>query len=59
MLERDRLYLSKYAIDPEIDNSFDSDEILDYDFKMDKMDVNPDPGTIELDELDEDLWGKY
>ena len=56
MLERDRLYLSKYAIDPEIDNSFDSDEILDYDFRMD---VNPDPNTIELDELDEDLWGEY
>ena len=53
MLERDRLFLSKYAIDPEIENSFDSYEDLDYDFGKD---IDSDPDTSEMDELDGDLW---
>jgi len=56
MLERDRLYVSKYAIDPEINNNFGSYEVFDYDFGMD---INPDSDVIEMDELDEDLWGEY
>jgi len=56
MLERDRLFLSKYAIDPEIDNNFDSYEDLDYDFGKD---IIPDPDMIERDELDGDLWSEY
>lgn len=53
MLERDRLYLSKYAIDPEIETSFDSYEIPDFHFEMD---MDPDLDNIELDGIDEDLW---
>ena len=53
MLERDRLFLSKYAIDPEIENNFDSYEDLEYDFGKG---INPDSDTIEMDELDGDLW---
>jgi len=44
-----RLFLSKYAIDPEIENNFDSYEDLDYDLGMD---LNADSHTIEMDELD-------
>jgi hypothetical protein len=54
MLERDRLYLSKYTIDPEIDIKFDSYEIPDFDFGTD---IDPDLDDIELDSVDEDLWG--
>ena len=56
MLERDRLFLSKYAIDPEIENNFDSYEDLDYDLGMD---INADSDTIEMDELGGDLWIDY
>ena len=53
MLERDRLYLSKYAIDPEIDFIFDSYEISDFHFGTD---IDPDLDNIEIDGMDEDLW---
>ena len=53
MLERDRFYLSKYAIDPEINNNFDSYEIPDFHFERD---IDPDPDNIEIDGIDEDLW---
>jgi hypothetical protein len=56
MLDQDRLFLSKYIMDPGIDNSFDSYEDLDYDFGKD---INPDPDTIEMNELDGDLWIDY
>lgn len=53
MLERDRLYLSKYTIDPEIDFNFDSYEISDIHFGAD---IDPDLDNIEIDGMDEDLW---
>ena len=53
MLERDRLYLSKHAIDPEIDIIFDSYEIPDFHFERD---IDPDLDNIEIDGIDEDLW---
>jgi hypothetical protein len=53
MLERDIKYLSKHAIDPEIENNFDSYEIPDFPFETD---LEPDLDIIELDEMDEDLW---
>ena len=53
MLERDRLYLSKHAIDPEIDINFDSYEIPDFHFGRD---IDPDLDNIEIDGIDEDLW---
>ena len=53
MLERDIIYLSKHAIDPEIENIFDSYEIPDFSFETD---IDPDLDNIELDEMDEDLW---
>ena len=53
MLERDRLYLSKYAIDPENDINFDSYEIPDFHFETD---IDFDLDNIELDGIDEDLW---
>jgi DNA-binding NtrC family response regulator len=40
----------------EIENNFDSYEDLDYDLGMD---INPAPDTIEMDELDGDLWIDY
>ncbi|MGD8290152.1 MAG: hypothetical protein PVF37_00510 [Desulfobacterales bacterium] len=54
MLEQDRKYLSKYAIDPEIGMNFDSYEIPDFPFEMD---IDPNLDDIEFDEMDEDLWG--
>ena len=45
-MEKDRVYLSKYAIDLEINNSFDSDEDLEYDFEKA---IDHDPNTIEMD----------
>ena len=56
MLEQDRLYLSKYAIDPEININFDTYGIPDYDFGTD---LDPDLDNIEIDGMDEDLWGEY
>ena len=53
MLERDRLYLSKYAIDPEININFDSYEIPDFHFGTD---LDPELDNIEIDGMDEDLW---
>ena len=53
MLERDRFYLSKYAIDPEIETNFDSYEIPDFHFETD---IDSDLDNIELDGIDEDLW---
>ena len=53
MLEQDRLYLSKYAIDPEIDINFDSYEIPDFHFGRD---IDTDLDNIEIDGIDEDLW---
>ena len=53
MLNRDRLLLSDYTMDPEFDNNFDSYEDLDYDFGKD---IDPDPDAIEMDELDGELW---
>jgi hypothetical protein len=53
MLERDRLYLSKYAIDPEIDINIDSYEIPDFHFGTD---LDPELDNIEIDGMDEDLW---
>ena len=45
-MEKDKVYLSKYVIDPEINNSFDSDEDLEYDFEKG---INHDPDTIEME----------
>jgi hypothetical protein len=53
MLEQDRKYLSKYAIDPEIGMNFDNYEIPDFPFETD---TDPDMDDIEFDEMDEDLW---
>ena len=55
MLEQDRKYLSKYAIDPEISMNFDSYEIPDFPFEMD---LDSDGDDFELDEMDEDLWSE-
>lgn len=55
-MEKDRVFLSKYAIDLEINNSFDSDEDLEYDFEKS---IKPEPDTIEMDEMDWDMWGDY
>ncbi len=57
MLEQDRLYLSKYAIDPEIDIHFDSYDIPDLQFGRD-IDIDPDLDDIEIDGMDEDLWNE-
>ena len=53
MFEQDRIYLSRYAIDPEIDINFDSYEIPDFPFEID---LDPDLDNVELDRMDEDLW---
>ena len=55
MLEQDRLYLSKYAIDPEIDN-FESYEMPEFDFATT---LHPDAENSDIDGMDEDLWGEY
>ena len=53
MLERDRLYLSKYAIDPEIDINFDAYEIPDIHFGTD---IDPDLDNIEIEWPDRPLF---
>ena len=50
MLERDDEYFSKYGIDSDIDDYFDSFEIPDFVFKTDP---EPDLNDIDLDEMDE------
>ena len=55
MLEQDRLYLSKFAIDPEADN-FESYEIPEFDFTTT---LDPDEDNGDIDGMDEDLWGEY
>jgi hypothetical protein len=56
MLEGDRRYLSKYAIDPELDSDIDGYEVPDFEFGSD---MDPDLDHIDIDEPDEDLWGDY
>jgi hypothetical protein len=56
MLERDRQSLSKYAIDPEIEEQFEGFELPDF---GSKVDIDPDLDDIGLDEMDDDLWGDH
>jgi hypothetical protein len=56
MLERDRQYLSKYAIDPIIEEEFESFELPDFGSKVDN---DPDLDDIDLDEMDDDLWSDF
>jgi len=56
MIEQDKFYLSKYAVDPEIDINFDGYEIPDFDFSAVK---NPQLENLETDQMDEDLWAEY
>ena len=52
MLEKDRLYLEKFAIDPVVDIDFDSYNELYYGVEN-GMDLDVD--AIDLAEIDEDL----
>ena len=53
MLEKDRLYLEKFAIDPEVDIDFDSYDELDYGLENG---IDPDVDSIDLAEIDEDFF---
>ncbi len=52
MLKGDRLFLSKFAVDSEIDMDFDGYDMPDFDFDSDE---DPDLDNIEIDGMDEDL----
>jgi hypothetical protein len=52
MLEKDRLYLEKFAIDPEVDIDFDSYNGLDYGLEYG---IDSDVDSIDLAEMDEDF----
>ena len=52
MLEKDRLYLEKFAIDPEVDIDFDSYDELYYGLENG---IDPDVDSIDLAEIDEDF----
>ncbi len=52
MLEKDRLFLAKFAIDPEVDFGFDGNDELDY--LLENV-IDPDMDTISPDELDGDF----
>ena len=58
MLERDREYFSKYAVDPDIDDYFEGFELPEFGYK-----TNTEPETdfddIDPDEMGEDIWGEY
>jgi hypothetical protein len=56
MLERDKLYFAKYAIDPEIDDELDSYEIPEFDFGAE---LSSELDNMEIDGMDEDLWENY
>ena len=56
MQEGDRLFLSKFAIDPKVESDFDGYDIPDFDFGPD---LDPDLDNIEIDWIDEDSWGEY
>ena len=53
MREVDRLFLSKFAIDPNMDSEFDSYDLPDFDLGPD---IDPDLDHIEIDMMDEDTW---
>ena len=55
MQQGDRLFLSKFAIDPEMDSDFDSYCIPEFDFGQY---IDPDLDSIEIDGIDEDLCGE-
>ena len=52
MLEKDRLYLEKFAIDPVVDIDYDSYDELDYGLENS---IDPDLDSIDLSEIDEDF----
>jgi hypothetical protein len=52
MLDKDRLYLEKFAIDPVVDIDFDSYDVLDYGLEND---IDPDADSIDLAGIDEDF----
>ena len=52
MLNGDRLYFSKFAVDPDIDMRFDGYDMLEFDFETD---VDPDLDNIEINGMDDDL----
>lgn len=54
MLERDRVFLAKFAVDTEVDFSFDGYDELDH-FSDNALDAD----DIGLDELDEDFFTDY
>jgi hypothetical protein len=56
MQEGDRLFLSKFAIDPEMESEFDTYGMSDLDFGPD---IDPDVDDIKIDWIDEDSWGDY
>ena len=56
MQKGDRLFLAKFAIDPEMDGDLDSSSIPDFDLGP-GIDSNLE--NIEIDGMDEDLWGDY
>jgi hypothetical protein len=56
MQERDRLFLSKFSIDPEMEGDLDTYDIKD--FKL-GLDIYTDLDDIEIDLIDEDSWGDY
>jgi hypothetical protein len=58
MLERESEYFSKYAVDPDLDDYFDSFELPEFGFKK-NTEPEPDLDDIDLDDMDEDMWGEY
>ena len=55
MLEQDRIYLSKYAIDPDLENDSEIYDLPEIEFETDEdseLDYN------DIDRLDEDFWGE-
>ena len=56
MQKEDRLFLSKFAMDPEMDGDLDSYDIPDFYFGSD---IDPNLNNIEIDWIDEDSWGDY
>jgi hypothetical protein len=56
MQKGDRLFLSKFAIDPKMESDFDGYDIPDFDFGPD---LDPNLDNIEIDWIDEDSWGDY
>jgi hypothetical protein len=56
MQEGDRLFLSKFAIDPDLESDLDGYDIPDVDYGPD---IDPNLDHIDSDWIDEDSWGDY